>query len=868
MKKNNINSAPPKFAQILLKKLFPEEWCITMEGDLEEVFSDIAAQRGNFKAKSWYWRQVIKSIVHYLLNILYWSFTMFKSYMKFAFRSMKRQKSFSLINIAGLAVGMACAIIIMIWIRFELSYDNYHENADRLYRVVRTSETEPGKWNSYAIPGPISAYLREEYPEITSAATFVNFGKQKLFWGGKTHYKTVFFAEQEFLDMFTFEFINGDKNTALVNPASAVITQSVANEFFGDEEPVGKVINGLRVTGVIKNIPLNSHFKFDILAPYRIAPGGARMWQNNWPNSYVLLSKESSLDHINKIIAGAIQKNDPNSKQNIYLQPLLKSHINFLEERMKGRNLATYLYIFTIMAAVVLLIACINFMNLSTARATVRFKEVGIKKVVGSSRMQLAKQFLGESILLSFIALLLSVILVKLALPLINNMLGYNLELSFSGDIILALTGITLLTGLVSGSYPAIYLSAFNPVSLLRKELSLIPFFRNRFGKKLSPGSGVSGFRNILVFIQFTLSILFIVCSSIIYNQLNFLKNKDLGFDKEYVVTIPANGWRGNQFETVKTEFSKNTNILNVTYSQYSILKWSSSGGVDWPGKENSGNSVFDLGRNMVDYDYLETFGLEMVRGRFFSRDFPTDATEACVINEAAVKAMEMEDPVGQRITMFPGTSFELKRNIIGVIKDYHTESLHREIAPFALFLQNTGAYMYARIRPENMQGTLEFMKNAIKKVIPFDPFAYSFIDEDLNILYRAEQTAGKIILYITSLAIFLSCLGLLGLAVFSVEQRTKEIGIRKVLGASGSAIIKMLSKDFVKLVILANIIAWPIAFYYMQKWLQNFAYHTKMNILMFIAAGFTVLVIALLTTILMAIKAARTNPVDTLRYE
>jgi len=533
-----------------------------------------------------------------------------------------------------------------------------------------------------------------------------------------------------------------------------------------------------------------------------------------------------------------------------------------------GGGLITYITIFSVIALLILLIACINFMNLSTARSTARFKEIGIKKVVGSSRYQLIKQFLSESVLLCFGALFLAVIVVLLLLPSVSNILGKQLTMNFNGGIITGLIGIALFTGIVSGSYPAFFLSSFHPVGILRSQLQWMPFLgRNRNKRNTGTMTGIS-LRRILLIIQFSLSIFFIICVTFIHRQLDFIRTKDLGFDKEHIIILRMTGETRRQPQLLKNKLLINSDIQSISFSGMSLVQWESADiDFDWTGRSPGQQIMF--GENWVDYDYLETFKMKMAQGRFFSREFSTDPGEACVINEAAVKAMGMENPVGKKIIMSPGKTSERTYTIIGILKDFHTESLHKEIRPFFIrFLTFSGTYMCIRIAPGTISNSLNFIESKVKEIVPNDPFTYNFLDEELDKLYKTELLTGKLIRYFTLLAIFISCLGLFGLASFSVERRTKEIGVRKVMGASVSRIVFTLSREFTKWVIIANVVAWPAAWYVMNKWLDNFAFSINLGFEVFILSGFAALVIAILTLSSQTLKAAHANPVESLRYE
>lgn len=846
-------------------------------GDFEEIYHLLAEERGETRALFWYGLHIIKLIPAFISNTIIWSLIMFKNYLRITFRNIKSHKGFSLINISGLSVGMACAILILLWVQYELSFDRFHENADQLYQAVFKFEDQE-VYGRY-LPGPLAALLKDEYPEIIDSTTYKPW-ENKISFGVKSFFGTGSYVDPSFFEMFTFPFAKGDPKKAFSEPFSVVITEDLADKFFGNEDPLGKTLTyyvysqeiDLNVTGVIKDIPQNSHIQFDFLIPYEIGYQWMKTWSNNAVHTYVLLHEESNGQDVSKKISDVLNKHRPNSKvrANLYLYPLKKIHLYALE----GGGLITYVYIFSVMALVILLIACINFMNLSTARSEKRFKEIGIKKVVGSSRMQLIKQFLSEAILLALLALFLAILIVKLLLPSINALLVVKLNLNYSLVFILSLLGMALLTGIASGSYPAFFLSSIHPGAILKGQLSSMIILKRKGVKKSTVRQRGSFLRKVLVVAQFSLSIFFIICVMGIHKQLNYIRNKDLGFDKEHVVVLQATGGLKKKSQIIKSELLKNPDIQNVAFSAFSLTDWESSVSgrdLDWTGKKTDRD--FLIGNNYVDYDYINTFNMKMAEGRFFSKEFVTDASDACVVNEAAGKAMGMNEPVGKKIVWSRGLPDENRRTIVGVIKDFNTQSLHQEIRPFVLMpiekiQQYMSNYMCIKLKSDSIPRSLKHIENKIKEFVPDDPFIYHFLDEKINSLYHTEQLTGKLTRSITFLAIFISCLGLFGLASFSVERRTKEIGVRKVLGASVSKIILLLTKDFSKWIILANIIAWPTAWFAMNSWLQNFAYRTHIGIWIFIFSASLAIFIALLIVSYQSIRAALANPVDSLRYE
>jgi putative ABC transport system permease protein len=800
---------------------------------------------------------------------------LFWNYLKVAVRRIKREKGYTFINITGLAIGMACTILIFLWVQHQRSFDRFHKNAGQICRVYYTNEAFEG--SAIYLPGLLTEYLKDTYPEIIDATNYKHW-KRKVAVGDKSYLSTGSYVDPSFFRMFTFPFIKGNPDTVLHNPYSIVITEDLAGKLFGEDDPLGKTISyyvfaqkiDLEVTGVVQNVPKNSHMQFDFLIPYEIGYDWMKTWNNNSGWIYVMLNPNSSYQDVSAKIAGSLKIHRPESADVVHLQPLERIHLY----SPRGVGQIVYVYIFSVMALIVLLIACVNFMNLSTARSEKRFKEIGIKKVVGSSRSQLIRQFLTESIVMAFMALVIALILVQIFLPSINAMLGIQLELSFTGTFILILIAIALFTGLFAGSYPAFFLSAVHPVAIIKGQFSLKSVFKKTSKGKTTASTKGTSLRKILVVGQFSFSIFFVICVVVIHQQLNFIRNRDLGFDKDHVIVVESMGELKQNGHIIKRELLQYPEIQGVTFGAFSPFDWESAAStirMDWTGKTTE--LEFAIGENYVDYDYADTLGLSMVRGRFLSKDFPTDALEACIVNEATVTAMALEDPIGKKITWNPGTERKSSRTIVGVVRDFNTQSLHAEIKPFVLMpiepmSQGMSNYMYIKIRSENISQTISLIGGKIREIVPNDPFIHYFLDEEMNKLYGAEQLTGKLTRYVSFLAIFISCLGLLALAFFSVERRTKEIGIRKVLGSSVFQITLMLTRDFARWVMLANIIAWPLAYFALTKWLANFAFRIGIKWWVFLLAGAIALVIATFVVSYQTIRAATANPVDSLRYE
>jgi len=841
---------PPVIGKMILWSILNYRHPDTVIGDFEEVYNEIARNRNLFIAKTWYWFQIILIIPSFIKNAIYWGITMFANYFKIALRVIKKHRVFSFINISGLAVGMACCFLILLWVKDELSYDKHHENHERLYRTVLNVD---GDWWTSA-PWALAPILKREYPEVNMFTRYAV--RTGLVSNGDTgSYETIAFVDPDFFEMFTFSFLGRYQSSPLTSLESVVITESTAKKYFGSEDPIGKVLTlnndlKLTVTGVIKDPPTTSHMHFSLLAPVRLF-GEERL--NTWyieSSSYVLLQENTSLDALREKISDVPMKYDTRTNKStiLDLQPITRIHLYSL---YGGGNIL-YVYLFSTIAIFVLLIACINFMNLSTARSDIRAKEVGLRKVVGARRINVIEQFFGESLLFSFIALFFAIGLVFLFLPSFNNLAQKNLRLDLGGNtfILVGLIAITLFTGIVSGSYPALFLSAFHPVRILKGSHS--------------SSSKKPLLRKALVITQFALAIIFIIGTIIVYKQLNYIRNKELGFNRQHVISLPINRPIAQNYQAFKTELLQNPQIAGVTSATGRPTQVGNINPVYWEGRGPDQYEIFKFIR--VDYDYIKTFEMEIVDGRDFSRESPTDR-ECYIVNEEAVRFMKLEQPVGKLFSIW-----ENQGTIIGVIKDFHSRPLHNEIEPLVITMWDNSdwafSYIFARISPENIPQTLEYVEKAWKKFSPNYPFEYLFLDDVFEQQYRADQQIGTIFKYFTILAIIISCLGIFGLAAFMAEQRTKEIGVRKVLGASVLEIVSLISKEFLILLAFANAIAWPIAYFFINRMLNNYAYRTGIALWVFLLAGASACAIAMITVSFHAVKAARTNPINALRYE
>jgi putative ABC transport system permease protein len=818
--------------------------------------------------------------------------TMFKNYLKIAFRNLLKNKSYTFINIFGLAMGIACCVLILLFVRDELSYDRFHEKGEGIYRVF-TEMNFPGKELSIATtPPPMAPALLEDFPEIVSAVRFRQAAKTLLSYDEKRYYENeVFFADSSLFRMMNFPLLKGDPKNALANPFSMVITEETARRYFGGSDPMGKIIRyenkyDFIITGILKNIPPNSHIRFDFLGSYaslsEIEDENFNIWHRITDVfTYILVPEKFSPAELEKKFPGMVKKYMGNVGENIadmikfHLQPLGDIHLHSdLGNEIADNGSAAYVYIFATIAVSVLLIACINFMNLATARAMDRAKEVGMRKVLGAYRLQLVKQFLGESVLMAFLALILAGCMVELVLPFFNGISGKSLAIDYGSDVmmLLILPGIALLTGLLSGSYPALVLSGYKPVLVL-KGASLHTLMSGK-------GEGLwrLNLRRLLVAFQFAISIALIAGSVIIYNQLEYFKNRPVGFDREQIVVIPVRdpGFAG-RYEIFKSQLNQNPGVINASAVAATPGKNQASMGT-FVIEGESGEEEIQMFYLPADYDFLRTFSIELIAGRDFSKEFGSDATEAFILNESAVKRFgwrlndsgesgtnEVDSPIGKKLRR--GKTREGR--VVGVVKDFNMFSLQEKIEPFVFFIDPAlFQFLAVKISSQNVSAILNALEENWRGFYPDEPFEYSFVDEDFESHYRSEEKFSEIFLSFTILAILIACLGLFGLVSFTVQKAAKEIGVRKVLGASVSNIVVLMSKDFVGLVVLANVIAWPVAYYAMNTWLEDFAFRIQIGIDIFLLAGGLALFIALLTVSWQAVRAALANPVESLRYE
>jgi len=818
--------------------------------------------------------------------IRYWhqSLHMIKNYLKTAFRSLLKNKGFTIINVLGLTLGIATCLLIVFYVLDELSYDKFNENADRVYRVNNDIKFG-GSENSFATaPAPAAMTLKADFPEIQQAARIFSFGGVRIRKGGQfVQEDRVLYADSTIFSIFTFPMIQGNPADALVAPGSMVIDERTAMKYFNRTDVVGQTLTVddgtvFKITGVINNIPIQSHFNADIfISMAGRADSRVDGWLGNNYYTYILLRPGADPAALQAKFPTFLQQHAGQQLQNAIhmdfatleksgsyfrfsLVPLTDIHLrsNSVGDLLPGGSI-TYVYIFSAIAAFILVLACINFMNLSTARSANRAREVGVRKVLGSPRKYLIAQFLTESVMVTLAGAILAVVTAWALLPLFNEISGK--ELVISGRLVRWMVPILLvfvvIIGCLAGSYPAFFLSAFQPVDVLK-------------GGKLSRGFKGGGLRSFLVVFQFAISIFLITGTLVVYNQLKYIQSRDLGFNRDHVLIVKNVYGLGDQAQSFKKEVKKLKDVDDATMTGALPAENYMSGSSFFKDRSLNQESAVLSQRWFVDEDYITTLGMKLKSGRNFSADMPTDSS-AILINEAEEKMLGYADPLNH--TLYAPMDNTLTRvgafHIVGVIKNFNFRSLREQVSPMVLHFADDRSALSVRIHAgANIPAVMAQISNKWKELSPTKEFAYTFMEQDFDALYRAEQRMGKLFISFTSFAILIACLGLFGLAAYAAEQRTKEIGIRKVLGAGVSTIVGMLSKDFIKLVLIAILIATPLAWLAMRKWLEGFAYRQQMQWWVFALAGFAAILIAFITISFQSIRAALSNPVKSLKSE
>ncbi|MFC2133380.1 ABC transporter permease [Bacteroidota bacterium] len=860
------NISPPRLAKSVLRFLLTKQNKQSVIGDFEEIYSQVYSTRGKLNAFVWYWVQAAKSIPSFITNSFEWGISMFKNYFRITIRNILKHRLFSFINISGLAVGLACCLFIFLYVQNEVSYDTYHANYENIYRVpmVKKTQSRIARWGvtSY-YTGPS---MKENLPEVIEAGRITEVYNSQVKYKTKMFYEDVKYADTELVNILKVNIMRGSLEKCLDRPATVLLTEEIANKYFGNEDPIGKIIKidtlNCEVTAVIEDLPENTHMKFKVLLSLITFENiwWARDWMTGTCFTYLTLQPGTDINSFEEKIRNyAHNYADTFYQEGVeiinFLQPIadihLYSHLDF-EAEIPGNPI--YVYIFIAVGLLVMIIACMNFINLSTARSANRAGEVGIRKVVGAHKGQLINQFISESVIMSVVAGLFALLIVALLMPSFNDLTGFNFSFinlftftNLAGYLILS-----ILIGIAAGVYPAFFLSAFKPALVLKGSVS----------------SGAKGslFRRVLVVTQFSISILLIIGTLVVFDQIEYMQDQDLGFDKEQklVLTFPLTGYLQDNYEFVKNEFLRSTDITNAAASSYVPGREYNTGRIFLTGKEaETGISIQYV---HTDYDFISTYNLEMLEGRSFMREMGTDTVAANILmNEAAVKAFgftKYEDAIHQEF-------FARARPLIGVVKDFHMHGLQNEIQPMFMMIGPWSfRYVTLNVNTENLTSVMSFVENKWSELFPGDPIEYFFLDTDFNNQYIREVQVGKLFRTFTMLGLFIACLGLFGLSAFVVSQRKKEIGIRKVLGASVTGIVGIITREFIILISIANVVAWPIAYLIMEQWLKNFAYRTSVGILIFIIAAAVAFSIALVTVGTHALKAANANPVDSLKYE
>ncbi|MDF9797414.1 putative ABC transport system permease protein [Catalinimonas alkaloidigena] len=794
---------------------------------------------------------------------------MFRNLIKVAIRNITKEKIYSLINILGLTIGISCSLFLVLYILDELSYDTFHEKKGRIYRVV-THFQEPD--NAFSWPNaqiPLAQELEEKYSEVSRAVRFIRTGRELFVNPEKDrrfYEESFYYTDSSVFDVFTFDFISGNASTALVQPNALVLTASAAEKYFDDEDPIGQSLQNrdktYEITGVIEDLPYNSHLEFDALISRTTLPNEIGSWGSWGVPTYVLLNKNADdksfeVNFSEQIYTTHLRPifEDFGVTMEYELQPLESIHLYSNLAGESGGGDISYIYIFASVAFFMILIASINYMNLATARAARRAKEVGIRKTSGSSRWQLIRQFLTESIVITVIALIISLVLIAILLPSFNYISGKEILFSYllQPKVMLSLLAIILIVGAAGGSYPAFYLSGFEPAEVLK-------------GQK-SSGRSNAGLRKVLVVAQFAISITMVISTLVVYDQLQFIRSKDLGFDKEHVVSVkmPEEELRNN-YEVLRNRLLDNPQVIDVASSNSKpgegISKNIMNVETEKQGDEEKGIDVF-----FADYDFVNVLGFEIVDGRNFDRKFATD-TAAALVNEAMVARMAWEKPLGKTFTL-PNSSDSLPDpvyTVVGVVKDYHQQSFYNTIEPLAIFFRESNFQLHVKLKGDNLSAGIEALEENWAELNPGKPLQYSFLEEDFDEQYQADIKRGQIFTLFSALTVIIACLGLLGLAAYTTQQRDKEIGIRKVIGATVQHIILLIYKDFAILIGIAVIIAFPLAFFLMRDWLSDFAYQTDIKVFTFIVSVLLTALITILAVGFHTLKAATANPVKSLR--
>ncbi len=862
-----IKQLPPKWADQFLEWYCHPELLEEIQGDLYETYQKHIHQNGQTVAR-----------VYFILNVILFlrlstirnltpqiSTIMWQNYIKIAWRNLLKHRGFSILNISGLTIGIATALLIFLWIKDELAFDRFHEEGDRIYRVMRNLQVEGDKIMTIeAVPYLLEQELETSYPEVEEVDYITWPGESVITYEDESFRQTGRYVGESFFETFSYPFLFGDPRTVLDDVSNIVISESLARKVTGNNisAAMGKILrinierNEFRdftIAGIFKDMPDNSTYQFDFVLPFKVYLDD-NPWLDSWTNNglrmFITLKEGTDANIFEEKIKHVIHEHAPEEPVELFLQPYEDMHLysEFKEGKIAGGRIE-YVRIFFFVALFLLLIASINFMNLSTARSTIRAREVGVRKTVGAHKRNLISQFIWESVFITVLSLGFALIVVTLILPYFNELTGKQIIINWMDpQLILGLVGLTVLLGVFSGSYPAFFLSSFNILRILKGTFT--------------PRSGSISLRKGLVIIQFVLANILIVGTLTLNQQIQFVKNKHLGYNRDHVIYMSMEGNVGEKYEVFKDQLMQHSGIVDITATTNvptSIFR--STGGMSWEGKNPE--EMIEINIIHTHHDYLKTMKLELLEGRGHSLEYAAD-TSRVVINERAAEIMGMEKPIGKFINIW-GDDYQ----VIGLVKDFHFRSLHEPIEPIVIGLDyQFPSVMLIRLDGEQTEEALNFIASTYEDINPGFPFSYNFLDESYARTFESEMVVGKLSQFFSMIGIFISCLGLFGLSTFSVERKSREIGIRKILGASISQVILLITKDFMRLALIAFMIAIPIVWYLMNQWLMNFAYHIQIGMGIFLAGGILSLLIAIFTLSFQSIKAARSNPVDALRTE
>jgi putative ABC transport system permease protein len=802
---------------------------------------------------------------------------MLKSYFNIAWRNLIRDRQFSLLNLTGLSTGLACVLLIFLWVTDERGIDKFNEKDSHLFQVLKKGANSDGTFSMYeTTQGLLAKNMAADIPEIEYAVSVRKEREMGILTAGTKHIKASWeFADKDFFNIFSYQLIDGNKNTALTNKYGVLLSDKLALKIFNTTENIiGKTISWdagaefsgvYKIAGIFKAVPANASDQFDMIFSYSLfiekeagTQGDVSFWGSNMSQTYLILKKGTDVTAFNNKIKDytkakirTLYKNNDMDKYegDLFVQRYSDKYLyNHFENGVQSGGRIEYVKLFSVIAIFILVIACINFMNLSTAKASRRIKEVGIRKVIGARRGTLVLQYMGESMLMSFLSLILAVIFAWMLLPAFKEITGKNLALDFNTNFVLSIFAITLITGIIAGSYPALYLSGFRPALVLKG--------------RLTSSAGESLVRKGLVVFQFSISVILIISVMVIYKQMNLIQTKNLGYNKDNIIHFSNEGNLQQGQATFLNEIKNIPGVVNASGAEGDMLgnPGHSGGGISWEGKDpNLGIEYYGIG---VDYNFMEMLGLSMKEGRMFSKTFGSDSLKV-IFNESAINTMGLKDPVGKTVSLWGK-----KRQIIGIVKDFHFESLYKKVGPLFFYYSPNNNDILVKIKAGKEKETLAGLEKFYKQFNQGLPFQYKFLDDDYQALYSSEERVSVLSRYFAGIAIIISCLGLFGLAAFTAQKRQKEIGIRKVVGASVSNVVVMLSADFLKLVLVAVLIAFPVSWLAMHKWLQGFAYRIPINVSIFLIAAFATIFITLITISFQSIKAAVMNPVKSLRSE